>query len=132
MSLEELLVENDDVIRIRAKYTKCCYDKYTKSLEKYIPWIKEQISKSKEDFIKIKREDLARTMRGELKIIMGDTYRDIKFKSLYDMIRVILFNEGIFTELDYYNKKKIFIMRNRKPEDSLILKLAKLEKNMKK
>ena len=82
---------------------KSTYEYYTKSLEKYIPWMKEQISKSKEGFIRIKRGDLAIAMKKELTIIMGDKYRDRTFNSLYDIIRIVLFNEGIFAELGHYD-----------------------------
>jgi hypothetical protein len=130
MTLTDLLVESND-IRGRARRVSDTYECYTKSLEKYIPWMKEQINKSKEGFIRIKRGDLARAMKKDLEIVMGDRYRNINFKSLYKIIIAVLFNEGIFTELDIYDREKVFVMRNRTPDDCLIPGLAKLEKNMK-
>lgn len=92
--------------------------------------MKEEISKNKEGFIRIKRRDLAIAMKKELAIIMGDIYRDKTFNSLYDIIRVVLFDKGIFTELGNYNREKVFMMRNRMPNDRLITTLAKLHKDM--
>lgn len=107
MVLEELLIESNDMRIRRISRTSYRYEYYKKSLEKYIPWMKEQISKSKEGFIRIKRGDLAIAMKKELAIIMGDRYRDKTFNSLYDIIRVILFDEGIFIELGHYNRESI-------------------------
>jgi hypothetical protein len=131
MTLADLLVESND-IRGRSARVSHTYEYYTKSLEKYIPWMKEQIGKSKEGFIRIKRGDLARAMKRELEIVMGDRYRDKTFNSLYDIIRIVLFNEGIFIELGNYNREKIFVARNRTPNDCLIPSLAMLEKDIKK
>lgn len=130
MVLEELLVESNDM-RMRNVSRTSSYEYYTTSLEKYIPWMKEQISKSKEGFIRIKRGDLAIAMKKELKIIMGNIYRDRTFNSLYGIIRVVLFDEGIFVELGHYDRERIFIMRNKMPNDCLIPSLAMLEKDMK-
>lgn len=131
MTLADLLVESNDMRRRCVSRTSCTYEYYSKSLEKYIPWMKEQISKSKEGFIRIKRGDLAITMKKELEIIMGDRYRDKTFNSLYGIIRVVLFDEGIFTELGHYDRERVFMMRNRMPNDCLIPGLARLEKDMK-
>lgn len=49
----------------------------------------------------------------------------------YDIIRIVLFNEGIFVELGHYNRERVFTMRNIMPNDFLIPGLAMLEKNMK-
>ena len=103
MVLEESLVESNDMRRRSISRTSYTYEYYTTSLKKYIPWMKEQISKSKEGFIRIKRGDLAIAMKKELTIIMGDKYRDRTFNSLYDIIRIVLFNEGIFAELGHYD-----------------------------
>lgn len=130
MTLADLLVESNDMRR-RCISTSCRYEYYSKSLEKYIIWMKEQIGKSKEGFIRVKRGDLAIAMKKELTIIMGDRYRDKTFNSLYKIIRTVLFNEGIFTELGHYNRERVFVMRNRMPNDCLIASLASLEKDMK-
>lgn len=87
MTLANLLVESNDMRR-RCVPKTSQYEYYTKSLTKYIPWMKEQISKSKEGFI-IKRGDLAIAMKKELAIIMGDKYIDRRFNSLYDIISTI-------------------------------------------
>lgn len=129
--MADLLVENDD-IRERSPREPYAYEDYTKSLEKYIPWIKEQICKSKEGFIRIKRGDLITAMKKELEIIMGDRYRYTTIKSLYKIIRAALFSEGIFAELGIYNREKVFVMRNRTSNDCLIPSIAKLEKGMNK
>ncbi len=128
MVLEELLVESEHVKRRSVSRTSYKYEYYTTSLEKYIPWMKEQINKSKEGFIRIKRGDLAIAMKKELAIIMGDRYRDKTFNSLFDIIRIVLFDKGIFTELGHYNRERVFVMRNRMPSDCLIPSLAKFEK----
>lgn len=132
MALEELLVGSEYILKKRKSVSRTTYlyEYYTKSLEKYIPWMKEEISKNKEGFIRIKRRDLAIAMKKELAIIMGDIYRDKTFNSLYDIIRVVLFDKGIFTELGNYNREKVFMMRNRMPNDRLITTLAKLHKDM--
>lgn len=132
MALEELLVSSEYILKKRKSISRITYlyDCYTKSLEKYIPWMKEEISKNKEGFIRIKRRDLAITMKKELAIIMGDVYRDKTFNSLYDIIRVVLFDKGIFAELGNYNREKVFMMRNRMPNDCLITTLAKLHKDI--
>ena len=131
MILEELLVESEYIRRRSVSRKTYTYEYYTKSLEKYIPWMKEQISKSKEGFIRIKRGDLAIAMKKELAIIMGDRYRDKTFNSLFDIIRIVLFDKGIFTELGHYNRERVFVMRNRMPNDCLIPSLARLQKYMK-
>lgn len=131
MVLEELLVESEYIRRRSVSRTTYTYEYYTKSLEKYIPWMKDQINKSKEGFIRIKRGDLAIAMKKELAIIMGDRYRDKTFNSLFGIIRIVLFDKGIFTELGHYNRERVFVMRNRIPNDCLIPGLAILQKNMK-
>ncbi len=97
MTLADLLVESDDM-RHSAPRTSHPYEYYTRSLAKYIPWMKEQISKSKEGFIRIKRGDLAIAIK-----------------------KVVLFNEGIFVELSHYDRERIFMMRYRIPDDSIFL-----------
>lgn len=131
MTLENLLVESNDTRRRFVSKTSCRYEYYTKSLEKYIPWMKEQINKSKEGFIRVKRGDLAIAMKKELTIIMGDKYRDRTFKSLFGIIRIVLFDEGIFAELGHYDGERVFMMRNRMSDDCLIPSLVTLEKEMK-
>lgn len=131
MTLEELLVESSDMRRRHVSRTSCRYEYYKKSLEKYIPWMKEQINKSKEGFVRIKRGDLAIAMKKELAIIMGDRYRDITFNPLYDIIRIVLFNEGIFVELSHCDGERVFMMRNKIPSDSLTPGLARREKEIK-
>lgn len=81
MVLADLLVESNDMRRRYVSRTSCKYEYYSKSLEKYIIWMKEQINKSKEGFIRVKRGDLAIAMKKELTIIMGDRYRDKTFNS---------------------------------------------------
>lgn len=131
MTLADLLVENNDIKVHRISRTSYTYGYYSQSLAKYIPWMKEQIGKSKEGFIRIKRGDLAIAMKKELAIIMEDRYRDITFNSLFKIIRTVSFNEGIFTELGHYNRERVFVMRNRIPNDCLIPSLVSLEKDMK-
>lgn len=130
MALEELLVESNDMRR-RNSRTSCRYEYYTTSLEKYIPWMKEQIDKNKQGFIRVKRGDLALAMKKELEILMGDNYRDRTFNSLFDVIRIVLFDEGIVAELSHYDGDRVFMLRYRTPNDCLIPSLAKLEKDMK-
>ena len=132
MVLEELLVESKYLKRRRHGISRISYEYeyYTKSLEKYVAWMKEQIGKSKEGFIRIRRRDLALAMKKELAIIMGDRYRDKTFNSLYDIIRVVLFDKGIFPELGNYDREKVFMLRNRTPNDCLITSLAKLQKDL--
>lgn len=111
--------------------THYMYEYYSKSLEKYISWMKEQIDKNKQGFIRVKRGDLALAMKKELEILMGDNYRDRTFNALFDIIRIVLFDEGIVAELSHYDGDRVFMLRYRTPNDCLIPSLAKLEKDMK-
>lgn len=125
--MTDLLIVDKDDIMLRY-HNRDLYKYHIESLEKYIPWIKEQICKSKEGYIRIKRGDLITAMKKELEISMGDNYRYTTVKSLYKIIRATLFSEEIFVELDTYDREKVFIMRHRTSSDCLIPSIAKLEK----
>lgn len=96
---------------------------YRKSLEKYIPWIKEQINNSEHGYISIRRYDLGVAVRKELKIIMGDRYKDRSLNTLYYMIIAVLYKEGIFAEFGCPNRERVFILRNKTAKDRLTANL---------
>lgn len=129
MTLAELLVgENDIKLRHRLPRTTDIYNSHVQSMSNYISWMKEQINKSKCGYIRIRREDLARSIQKELMIV---GYPSKNFKNLYKMIRVVLFNEGLFVNLSCYGGEHIFIIRNRTENDYLIPSLLQLEKKIK-
>ncbi len=124
MTLAELLVgENEIRHRLPKTRTIDIYGSYVQILSNYISWMKEQINKSKDGYIKIRREDLARAIQKELMMI---GYPPKSFKNLYNMIRFILFNEGLFVNLSCYGGERIFIIRNRTENDYLIPSLLQL------
>lgn len=126
------MVENSDIKKCRSRprviYT---YSDYKQSLIRYIQWIKEQISKNKKGFIIIRRADLAIAMKNELSAIMGDRYKDITFNSLYTVIKVVLYNEGIFARFAHCDGERVFIMRNITPKDCMSPALKNFEKSLK-
>lgn len=131
MTLENLLVESTDIKKRRTNKRINIYNYYIQSLSKYVPWIKEQIDKSEEGFIRVKRGDLTLAMKRELAISMGDKYKDKSFNSIFKIIRIVLFNEGIFADLGHYRNERVFIMRYRRPDDRLMSSLKKFEKVLK-
>ena len=129
MALAELLVgENEIKLKHRLPRTTDIYNDYVRSLSNYISWMKEQINKGKGGYIRIRREDLARAIQKEL-MIAGHPSKN--FRNLYKMIRVVLFNEGLFVNLSCCGGEHIFIIRNRTENDYLIPSLLQLEKELK-
>lgn len=129
MTLAELLVgENEIKLKHRLPRITDIYNSYVQSLSNYISWMKEQINKSKDGYIRIRREDLARAIQKEL---MTAGHPSKNFRNLYKMIRVVLFNEGLFVNLSCYGGEHIFIIRNRTENDYLIPSLLQLEKKLK-
>ena len=88
----------DQIKEVHKKRTK--YGKYDVAIEKYVPWIKEQISKSKEDKIAIKTMDIARI----LEVNKSPT-------AIYWALKYILFYKDIIVSSGAKNDEQVLIMR---------------------
>lgn len=105
------------------------YDDFHYCMSEYILWIKEQINKSEKGFIRIRRSDLAKALDDRLFAIGHKRRGDYL---LYNIIKIILFDENIFVQQDKYDDKKTFLMRNKRPEDNLNKSLKNYRRDTKK